>query len=86
MSICSSTPQDHMVYKISNQSSIGFDYFFFFLVGRIRLCWLPNLIEPYRSIKFSIWFSSINKTFDLVRVATSGVIINSCEGFSSNDG
>ena len=54
VSICSSTPQVHMVYTNSNQSSIGFDYFFFFSVGRIRLCRLPNLIEPYRSTKFSI--------------------------------
>ena len=54
VSICSSTPQVHMVYTNSNQSSIGFDNFFFFSVGRIRLCRLPNLIEPYCSTKFSI--------------------------------
>ena len=66
--------------QIPTKVGLGSITSFYFSVGRIRLCRLPNLIEPYRSIKFSIWFSSINKTFDLVRVATSGVIINSCEG------
>ena len=32
MSICSSTPQDHRPYTNSNQSSMRFDYFFFFVV------------------------------------------------------
>ena len=33
MSICSSTPQDHRAYTNSNQSSLGFDYFFFCVCG-----------------------------------------------------
>ena len=54
MSICSSTPEDHRAYTNSNQSSIGFDYFFFFSWGEFDSGRLPNLIEPYRSIKFDL--------------------------------
>ena len=86
MSICSSTPQDHRAYTNSNQSSIGLDYFFF-------ICGESSIVVDYRTwsnrivLLSSIWFILINKTFDLVRVATSGVIINRCEGFSCyNDG
>ena len=53
MSICSSTPQDHKAYTNSNQSSIAFDYFFF-CGGEFDCGRLPNLIEPYRSIKFDL--------------------------------
>ena len=53
MSICSSNPQDRRAYTNSNQSSVGFDYFFF-LFGEFDCSRLPNLIEPYRSIKFDL--------------------------------
>ena len=53
MSICSSNPQDRRAYTNSNQSSVGFDYFFF-LFGELDCGRLPNLIEPYRSIKLDL--------------------------------
>ena len=56
-------------------------------------CLESSIVVDYRTqsnrivLLSSIWFSSIYKTFDLVRVATSEVIINRCEGFSRyNDG
>ena len=42
MSICPSTPQDHRAYTNSNQSSIGFDYFFFF-------CGESSIVVDYRT-------------------------------------
>ena len=48
MSICSSNPQDRRAYTNSNQSSVGFDYFFFF-VWRVRL-W--SITELNRTVSF----------------------------------
>ena len=42
MSICYSIPQDHTAYTNSNQSSIGFDYFFFF-------CGESSIVVNYRT-------------------------------------
>ena len=44
----------YRAYTNPNQSSIAFDYFFFFCGGEFDCGRLPNLIEPYRSIKFDL--------------------------------
>ena len=49
VSICSSTPQVHMVYTNSDQSSIGFDYFFFFFGGENSIV---SITELNRTVSF----------------------------------